>query len=125
RRTRRVDVEQLGGHLEELFLDARLALQERLAFERIELRLGRIAADVLLDLAQPVDGQVKAVLAGELQEDEVGREATDGQAREAVVARDPVLDVHDEVAFLQVAEIGGFVAEGSWPPRSAARARAG
>src|SRR4051812_49605298 len=95
-----VDVEELGGHLEQLFLDLRLALLERLALQRIELRLRGIAADVFLDLAQPPDRHVEAVLSGGLQQDEVGSEAAPNQAGEGGVAGGALLDVGPQNALL-------------------------
>ena len=109
---RGVDVEELRRHLEQLLLHLRLALLEGLALERVELGLGRISADVFLDLPEPPDRHVEAVLAGELQQDEVGGEAAHVEPREPVVAGDSVLDVDDEIALLQVLEVGGVLAKG-------------
>src|SRR5207237_10702576 len=108
---RSIDVEQLRRHLEELLLHLRLALLEGLALERIEPGLGRVSADVFLDLAEPPYRQVEAVLGGELEEDEIGGESADVEAGEAVVAGDAVLDVDDEIALLEVLEVGGVLAE--------------
>ncbi len=122
---RRVDVEQLGGHLEQLFLDPRLALLEGLALERVELDLLGVASRVLLDLSQPPDRQVQPVLAGEVEQDEIGCKSAHVQAGETVVARDAVVDVHDQVAFLEVAEVGALRAERARPPRRPAGLGAG
>ena len=125
RRARRVDVEQLGGHLEQLLLHPRLALEESLALEGVEPGLRRVAADVLLDLAQPVDRQVQAVLAGKLEQDEVGGEAAHLEAGQTVVACDAMLDVHHQIAFLQIAKIGRLLAEGAGPAGGSSGPRAG
>ena len=122
---RGVDVEQLGGHLEQLFLDPRLALLEGLALERIELDLLGVASRVFLDLSQAPDRKVQPVLAGEVEQDEIGCKSPHIQAGEAVVARDPVVDVHDQVAFLEVAEVGALRAERARPPRGPAGLGAG
>src|SRR5437667_59306 len=122
---RGVDVQQLGGHLEQLFLDPGFALLEGLALERVEPDLLGVAARVLLDLPQPPDRQVQLVLAGEVQKDEIGRESAHVQPGEPVVSRDAVIDVHHQVAFFQVAEVGPFVPEGARPARRPARLGAG
>ena len=111
RRPRRVDLEKLGGHLEQLFLDPRFPLLEGLALQRVEPDLGRVAAGVLLDLPQPPDRQVQLVLAGELQQDEIRCKSAHIEPGQAVVAGDAVVDVHDQVALFQVAEIGALFAE--------------
>ena len=51
-------------------------------------------------------GQVELVVAVVDELQEVGFDAAHIQAREALKHRDAVLDVHDEIAFFQVAEGG-------------------
>src|SRR2546430_2982780 len=57
------------------------------------------------------DRQVQLVLAGEVQQDEIGREPAHVQPGEPVVSPDAVIDVHHQVAFFQVAEVGPFRSE--------------
>src|SRR5262249_55481815 len=61
--------------------------------------LGRaLAARVLLDLVEAVDGQVELVAPGVLDGEQVDRVRADLLVDEAEVTADPVLDVDDEVA---------------------------
>ena len=75
-----------------------------MAAEPIELRRA-LAARVLLDLVQAVDGQVELVAAGVLDDREIDADAADQLAFEAEVAADAVLDVDDVVARLERAQI--------------------
>ena len=125
RGSRGVDVEQLGGHLQQLFLDPGFSLLEGLTLERVEADLLGVAARVLLDLPEPPDRQVQLVLAGEVQKDEIGREPAHVQPGQPVVAGDAVVDVHHQVAFLQVPEISSFGPERARPAGRAARLGAG
>ena len=70
-------------------------------------------------MPQAADRKVELVLACELQKDEVGRKPAHVQAGESVVACDPVVDVHHQVAFLEVAEVRTL---GAKRPRLARRA---
>ena len=99
-----VDVEQLRRHLEELLLHPRLAQREGLAAEAIEPDGLRGGAGELLDLAELRDRQVEAVGAVVGEDEEVALDPADLHLREPEVAGDPVLDVDDEVALVELAE---------------------
>ena len=100
-----VEAQELVGHLADLARDARLGAREGGAAEAVELRRCVLAADVLLELVEPPDGQVQLVAAGVLDGDEVDREAADRLVHEPLVAPDAVLDVHDEVARREAAQV--------------------
>ena len=92
-----VEAQELVGHLADLLLHARLRLRERRAAEAVELRLRVLAARVLLDLVQAIDGEVELVAAGVLDGEEVDRQPADVLVHEPLVPADAVLDVDDEV----------------------------
>ena len=96
-----VDVEQLGGHLEQLLLDPRLAQREGAAAQPVEPDgVGRGAGE-LLHLAQLGDRQVEPVGALVGQHQEVALDPADLHLGEAEVAGDAVLDVDHQVALVR------------------------
>src|SRR6266540_1083994 len=103
-RARRVDVEQLRRHLEELLLHPRLAEGERLAAEAVEPDRLRRSAGELLHLPELRDRQVEPVRAVIGEDEEVALHPADLHLGEAEIARDAVLDVDDEVSLVELAE---------------------
>ena len=77
-------------------------------------------AAVLLDEIEAIDGDEQPVAARELQHHEVAVEAAALGAPQARVARDAVVHVDDEVADLEVAEVGDEGGAASGPCASAA-----
>src|SRR5690606_33017461 len=91
-------------HLADLLFDAALRLREGLPAEAIEL--GRaLAARVLLDLVEAIDGEEELVAARVLDDQELDGDAADHLALEAEVAADAVIDVDDGVARRERAQV--------------------
>src|SRR5690606_3137747 len=120
----RVEVEQLRGHLQELVADALLGLLPGGAAEPVETDVLGAGADEFLDEAQLPDRQVELVVAGEVEDEEVGLHPVELHAPQAPVAAEAVVDVDAEIAFLQVAEglDGGQVGNASGTALRRARA---
>ena len=64
-----------------------------------------VGADVLLHQADAVHRQVQAVAAGVFEVEEISFDVRHPQMLQAAVAADAVVDVHDEVVGLQLAEV--------------------
>ena len=75
------------------------------AAELVERRRGAVGADVLLHQADAIDRQVQPVAAGVVEMQVVAFGVGDLEMLEAAVAADAVIDVHDEVVRLQLAEV--------------------
>ena len=104
RLARGVELEQLLGHVAHRLLDARLGLLPRRAAEPVERRPRR--AGVLLDEVEPLDRDEELVLAGVAELHELLRLEADVDPLQPDEHADPVVDVDDEVADLEVAEVG-------------------
>ena len=104
RLARGVELQQLLGHVAHGLLDARLGLLPRRAAELVERRPRR--AGVLLDEVEPLDRDEQLVLAGVAELHELLRREADVDLLQADEHADAVVDVDDEVADLQVAEVG-------------------
>src|SRR5262249_14343514 len=75
------------------------------AAELVERRLGTVAAaDVLLDEVDAVDRHVHAVAALVLEMQEVALGVGDVQVLQAAIEPDAVIDVHHEIAALELGE---------------------
>ena len=104
---RGVELQQLLGHVAHGLLDARLGLLPGRAAELVERRAG--AAGVLLDEIEPLERDEQLVVAGVAELHELLRRRCPAPTREALQADEPadaVVDVDDEIADLQVAEVG-------------------
>ena len=103
RLARGVELEQLLGHVAHGLLDARLGLLPGRAAQAIERRPGR--AGVLLNEIEPLDGDEQLVFAGVAKLHELLRLEPDVDPLESDEDADAVVDVDDEVAGLEVAEV--------------------
>ena len=103
RLARGVELEQLLGHVAHRLLDARLGLLPGRAAEAIERRTR--GAGVLLDEVEPLDRHEQLVFAGVAKLHELLRLEADVDALEADEEPDAVIDVDDEVAGFQIAEV--------------------
>jgi hypothetical protein len=108
----RVQLQQLLGHLLDLGRDLAAGLLPGDAAQAIELGLGAVGAGVARDLVEPVDGQVERA-AFVLEVQEVDGRAAQRQLGEALVEADAVDRVDDEVARLEIREVGALGAEGA------------
>ena len=110
--TRGVELEQLFGHVAHRLLDARLGLLPRLAAQPIDGRTG--GAGVLLDEIEPFDRHEQLVLARVAELHELLRRLArrDRQLLQPDEDADAVVDVHDEVADFEIAQIGEERARG-------------
>jgi hypothetical protein len=101
------------------FLTLRLGLGPRRAAEPIERRPA--AAGVLLDEVEPLDRHEQLVVAVVPQLEELVRAVADADLLQADELADAVVDVDDEIAHLQVAQVreegrrGGFLARRAAP----------
>ena len=114
RLARGVELQQLLRHVAHGFLDAGLGLLPRGAAELVERRARR--AGVLLDQVQPLDRNEELVLAGVAELHELLRRQADVDPLQADEHADAVVDVHDEVVDLQVAEVREERARRGAPP---------
>ncbi len=103
RLARGVELEQLLGHVAHGFLDFALGLLPRGAAEPIDRRLRR--AGVLLDQIEPLDRHEQLVLARVAELEEFLHAVADADLLEADEHADAIVDVHDVVADLEVAQI--------------------
>ena len=100
---RRIELEQLFGHVAHGFLDLRLGTFPGRAAEPIDGRLCR--AGVLLNEIEPLDGNEQFVVARIMQLDEFLLVVADADFLQANEDADAVVDVDDGIADLQIAEI--------------------
>ena len=118
---RRVDIEQLRRHREHRLPRAPLDLLPRAAAELVELGLGVVAADVALDQIYPLDRHVHRVVARIFEVQKIALDVGDLQMLQSAVARDAVIDMHDEVVGLQLLEIEQRALGGRTPAPARAR----
>ena len=116
RLARGVELEQLLGHVAHRLLDAGLGLFPGRAAEPVER--GARGAGVALDQIEPLDRDEELVVAGVAELHELLRLDADLDALQADEHADAVIDVDDEIADLEVAEVGE---EGARSPSAAAR----
>ncbi len=100
-----VELEQLAGHRLDRLAHARLDPLPSGSAQLVQLRLVAGHAVVLLHEVEPIDGHEQTVAAGELEHHEVAVEAAALGPPQAGVARDAVIDVDDQRAFLQIPEV--------------------
>src|SRR6266511_382469 len=105
RLARRVELEQLLGHVAHGLLDAGFCLFPRRAAEAVQRRAR--APRVLLNEIEARDGDKELVLAVIAQLEELLNEIamSDGDLLQARKLSDAVVDVNDEVAGFQVAKV--------------------
>ena len=103
RLARGVELEQLLGHVAHGLLDPRLRPLPRGAAEPVDRRPRR--AGVLLDQVQPLDRHEQLVFAGVVELQELLERVADADLLQTDELADAVIDVHDEVAHLQVAQV--------------------
>ena len=111
---RRIELQQLLGHVAHGLLDAGLRLLPRGSAELVERRAR--GAGVLLDEIEPLDRDEELVLARVAELHELLRRRADVDPLETDEHADAVVDVDDEIVDLQVAEIGEERAGGRPPP---------
>ena len=102
----RVESQELLGHVAHGLLDAGLGLLPGPAAEPIHRRPRPLRARVLLDAVEALDRDLELVARLVAEHHELARGAADLQRLEAEEAADAVLLVDDEVARLEVAEVG-------------------
>ena len=100
---RGVELEQLFGHVAHRLLDARLGAFPRRAAELVERRLR--GAAVLLDEVEPLDRNEQLVFAEIAQLHEFLHGVADADLLEPDEPPDAVIDVHDEVVDLEIAQV--------------------
>src|SRR5262249_109973 len=99
------DLDELARHREQRFFRLRLDALPRRAAELVERWLGPVAAaDVLAHQIDAVDRHVHAVAALILEGEEVALGVGDVQVLQAAIEPDAMVDVHDEVAALELGE---------------------
>ena len=101
---RGVELQQLLGHVAHRLLDARLGLLPGRAAEPVERRTR--GARVLLDQVEPLDRDEELVFAGVAELHELLRLEADVDPLQADEHADAVVDVDDEIADLEIAEVG-------------------
>ena len=104
RLARGVELEQLLRHVAHRLLDPGLRPLPRGAAQPVERRPRR--AGVLLDEIEPLDRHEQLVLAGVAQLEELLHAVADADLLQADEHADAVIDVDDEVADLQIAQVG-------------------
>ena len=104
RLARGVELEQLLRHVAHRLLDLGLRALPRRAAEPIDRRPRR--AGVLLHEVEPLDRDEQLVLAGVAQLEELLHAVADADLLQADEHADAVVDVDDEVADLEVAQVG-------------------
>lgn len=102
----RVQAQELLGHVAHGFLDPGLRLLPGPAAEPIDAGARSLRARVLLDPVEALDGDLELVARLVAEDHELARGAADVQRLEAEESADAVLLVDDEVARLEVAEVG-------------------
>ena len=103
RLARGVELEQLLGHVAHRLLDPGLRALPRRAAEPIERRPRR--AGVLLDQIEPLDRDEQLVVAGVAQLEKFLHAVADADLLQADEHADAVVDVDDEIADLEIAQI--------------------
>ena len=100
---RGIELEQLFGHVAHGLLDPGLGALPRRPAQPIDRRPGR--AGVLLDQVEPLDRHEQLVLAGVAQLEEFLLVVADADLLQADEDADAVVDVHDEIADFEVAQV--------------------
>src|SRR3954466_2748846 len=100
---RGVELEQLLGHVAHRLLDLALRPFPRSAAKPIDRWTRR--SGVLLDEIEPLDGYEQLVLAGVAQLEEFLHAVADPDLLQADEHADAMIDVDDEVADLQIAQV--------------------
>ena len=103
RLARGVQLEQLFGHVAHGLLDAGLRALPRRAAELVERRLRRAA--VLLDEVEPLDGNEQLVFAEVAQLHEFLHGVADADLFEPDEPPDAVVDMHDQIVDLEIAQV--------------------
>ena len=101
---RGVELEQLLGHVAHGLLDPALDALPRRPAQPIDRRPG--CAGVLLHQVEPLDGHEQLVFAGVAQLEKFLFVVADADLLQADEDADPVLHVHDEIADLEIAQVG-------------------
>ena len=101
-----VEAQELLGHVAHGLLDAGLRLLPGPAAEPVDRRARALRARVLLDAVEALDRDLELVARLVAEDHELARGAADLERLEAEEAADAVLLVDDEVARLEVAEVG-------------------
>ena len=105
RRALRVQIQQLGGRVARLLRGLALRFLPLVRAEPMQRRvLGRRAA-VARNEVQAQHGHVELVAAGVFEQQELRRHAFDVERRQAAIAADAVVLVHDGRADLQIREL--------------------
>ena len=104
RPARGVELEQLLGHVAHGLLDPRLRLLPRRAAKLVER--GTRGAGELLNEIEALDGDKELVFAEVAELHELLRLHAELDPLQSHEHADPVIDVHDEIPDLQVAEVG-------------------
>ena len=102
----RVEAQQLLGHVAHGLLDAPLDLLPAAAAETIHVRPRPLGPCVALHAVEGVDGDLELVAPFVGDDHELHSGAADIQRLEPLEASDAVVGVDDEVADLEVPEIG-------------------
>ena len=105
RRAPRVDVEQFGGRVTDPGRGPGARLGPLVAAELVQRRRFGRRAGVPADALERLHRHVELVAAGVLEHEELGRRAAGVHRREAGVAADAVILVHDRRAGTQVGEL--------------------
>ena len=111
---RGVELEELLRHVAHRLLDPALGAFPGRAAQPIERRPRR--AGVLLDEIQPFDRHEQLVVAGVAQLEKLLQRVADADLLEADERPDPVIDVDDEIADLQIAQVRQKRLGGRFPP---------
>ena len=99
-----VELDQLLGHILDVFLNAGLLFRPGFPAETIYLGQGAIAPGVLLHGVDLGDGNIHDIVAGILDDHVIAGSAL--HPTKSCVSPDAVVDVNDIVAHFQIAELG-------------------
>ena len=102
---RGINFEQLRRHREHRLPGPPLDLFPRAAAQPVELRLGAVAADVALGQVDALDGDVHPRFARVLEVEKIAFDFRDLQMLEPAILANPVVDMHHEVAGLELLQI--------------------
>ncbi len=100
-----IDVQQFGGDVAHLLGGLALGFLPLLGAESMQRRQGIVAAGVACDQVQAGHRHVKLGFLGVLQLKEFGSLAVEFHGDQALIAADPMVDMHNRRTFAQLGEV--------------------
>ena len=114
-----VKLDQFFGHGENRFARLGFDFFPSRAAETVECRLGAVAADIFLHHVDAVHRQIQPVAAFVFQMQKLAFDAGDFEKFETAINADAVIQMHDEVVLLELAQAGQKMARMSFSPSPA------